>query len=239
VDVVTLANNHAMDQGATGLLDTMRCLEKAGVAVCGAGKDLDDAYRATILARDGVKVAFLGFTDVLPLGYPATPSSPGTTPGRSDLAAVTRAVAAAAKKGDYVVVSWHWNFEFTTSPSSLEVSEGRAAIDAGADLVVAHHPHVLQGIESYHGGLILYSLGDFVFDHCSGAMAETVVVKLKVDEERITAKLIPTKLAYDGTPSRAHGAQAASILGRMRSYSADLGTRVAIEDELGFVTVAR
>ncbi len=239
INVVTLANNHAMDQGASGLLDTLRWLRKHDVAACGAGKDLDDAYAPRVLETDGVEVAFLGFTDVVPVGYPATASSPGTTPGRSDVTAMKRAVARAAKRSDYVVVSWHWNFEFTTAPTTLELTEGKAAIDAGADLVIAHHPHVLQGIQAYHGGLIAYSLGDLVFDHCSGAMAETVLIKAEVNAKRIEAKLIPVALAYDGTPTRVRGAQAASILDRVQSYSAALGTKVVIRNDLGYITVKR
>jgi poly-gamma-glutamate capsule biosynthesis protein CapA/YwtB (metallophosphatase superfamily) len=239
INVVTLANNHAMDQGASGLLDTMKWLRKSDVAACGAGRDLADAYAPRVLDADGVEVAFLGFTDVVPAGYPATASNPGTTPGRSDVAAMKRAVAKAAKHSDYVVVSWHWNFEFTNAPSALELTEGKAAIDAGADLVLAHHPHVLQGIQTYHGGLIAYSLGDLVFDHCSGPMAETVIIKAEVNAKRIEVKLIPTALAYDGTPTRARGAQAASILGRVKSYSATLGTKVVIRDGLGYIAVKR
>lgn len=239
VNVVTLANNHAIDQGASGLLDTMKWLRKSDVAVCGAGKDLEDAYTPRIVKADGVAVGFLGFTDVLPVGYPATASGPGTTPGRSDVAAMKRAVAAAAKRSDYVVVSWHWNFEFTTAPSSLELTQGKAAIDAGADLVIAHHPHVLQGLQAYNGGLIVYSLGDLVFDHCSGPMAETVIVQAEVDAKRIAAKLIPVALAYDGTPARVRGEQAAAILERVKSYSAALGTKVAVKGDFGYVTVKR
>lgn len=239
INVVTLANNHAMDQGAGGLLDTMKWLRKYDVAACGAGKDLDDAYAPRVLEADGVEVAFLGFTDVVPVGYPATASSPGTTPGRSDVTAMKRAVAKAAKRSDYVVVSWHWNFEFTTAPTALELTEGKAAIDAGADLVIAHHPHVLQGIQAYHGGLIAYSLGDLVFDHCSGSMAETVIIKAEVKAKRIEAKLIPVALAYDGTPTRVRGSQAASILDRVQSYSAALGTKVVIRNDLGYITVKR
>jgi poly-gamma-glutamate synthesis protein (capsule biosynthesis protein) len=239
INVVTLANNHAMDQGASGLLDTLKWLRKQDVAACGAGKDLDDAYTPRVLETDGVEVAFLGFTDVVPVGYPATASSPGTTPGRSDVNAMKRAVAKAAKRSDYVVVSWHWNFEFKTAPTALELTEGKAAIDAGADLVIAHHPHVLQGIQVYHGGLIAYSLGDLVFDHCSGAMAETVLIKAEVNAKRIEAKLIPVALAYDGTPTRVRGSQAASILDRVQSYSAALGTKVVVKHDLGYITVKR
>ena len=155
INVVTMANNHAGDMGDSGLLDSIKYCEKEDIAVVGAGKDLKRAMAGTVLeTEDGVKDAFLGFTDVLPVGYPATPSSPGVAPGRADLGAVKQAIKAARKKADFVIVGWHWNFEYKRAPSYLEESEGKAAIDAGADIVFAHHPHLLDGMEAYHGGLI-------------------------------------------------------------------------------------
>ena len=127
INVVTMANNHAGDMGDSGLLDTIKYCEKNDIAVVGAGKDLDEAMKGTVLeTEDGVKVAFLGFTDVLPVGYPATSSSPGVAPGRADIGAVKKAVKAAAKKADFVIVGWHWNFEYKRAPSPLEESEGKA-----------------------------------------------------------------------------------------------------------------
>ena len=185
INVVTMANNHAGDMGDSGLLDSIKYCEKNDIGVVGAGKDLDEAMKGTVLeTEDGVKVAFLGFTDVLPVGYPATSSSPGVAPGRADIGAVKKAIKAAAKKADFVIVGWHWNFEYKRAPSYLEESEGKAAIDAGADIVFAHHPHLLNGVEAYHGGLIFYSLGNLVFSGFSGETAETVLVRAKVSEER-------------------------------------------------------
>ena len=83
-----------------------------------------------------------------------------------------------------MVVGWHWNFEYKRAPSALEESEGKAAIDAGADIVFAHHPHLLDGVEAYHGGLIVYSLGNLVFSGFSGETAETVLVRAIVTERR-------------------------------------------------------
>ncbi len=238
VDVVTMANNHAGDQGDSGLTDSLRHLRRAGLKVCGAGSDLATARLPRFFTVDGVRVAFLGFTDVLPVGFPATSSSPGTSPGRSDVAAVKQAVRDAAKKADYVVVGWHWNYELTTAPSSLEAAEGKAVIDAGADLVIGHHPHVLQGVQAYHGGLIAWSTGNLVFDHQSGPCAETMLVRARLSKTRIAVDLIPLTIAYDGRPKRTYGG-AASILGRVKSYSASLGTKVTIADDTGHVVVKR
>jgi gamma-polyglutamate biosynthesis protein CapA len=240
INVVTMANNHAGDMGDSGLLDSIEYCEKHDIAVVGAGKDLKEALGGTVLeTEDGAKVAFLGFTDVLPVGYPATSSSPGTAPGRADLGAVKRAIKAASKKADYVVVGWHWNFEYKRAPSYLEESEGKAAIDAGADIVFAHHPHLLDGVEAYHGGLIFYSLGNLVFSGFSGETAETVLVRAKVSEDGIDAQLVPVVGGGSGVPSLAKGSQADSILQRVQGFSEALDTNVKIAGGKGYVHLTR
>ena len=239
IDVVTMANNHAGDMGDSGLTDSIRYVRKAGIKVCGAGKDLADARAPRSFTVDGVKVAFLGFTDVLPIGFPATSSSPGTSPGRSDLGAVKAAVHAAAKKADFVVVAWHWNYELTTAPTSLESSEGKAVIDAGADLVIGHHPHVLQGVQAYHGGFIAWSTGNLVFDRMTGTLNQTMLVRAEVSKRRLDVDLVPVTIAYDGRPKVATGGTASTILSRVRSFSANLGTRVSIKGGVGHVYVKR
>jgi hypothetical protein len=240
INVVTMANNHAGDMGDSGLLDSIEYCEKNGIAVVGAGRDLKGALGGTVLeTKDGAKVAFLGFSDVLPVGYPATSSSPGTAPGRADIGAVKKAIKAAKKKADYVIVGWHWNFEYKRAPSYLEESEGKAAIDAGADIVFAHHPHLLDGVEAYHGGLIFYSLGNLVFSGFSGETAETVLVRAKVSEDGIDAQLVPVVGGGSGVPSLATGSQADSILQRVQGFSAALDTNVKIADGKGYVHLKR
>lgn len=240
IDVVTMANNHAGDMGDSGLLDSIAYCEKNDIAVVGAGEDLDEAMSGTILeTADGTKVAFLGFTDVLPVGYPATSSSPGVAPGRADIAAVARAVRAAARKADFVIVGWHWNFEYKRAPSALELSEGHAAIDAGADIVFAHHPHLLNGVEEYHDGLIFYSLGNLVFSGFSGETAETLLVRAKVSKGRIDAQLVPVVGGGSGVPTVVKGAQAESILQRFQGFSSALDTDVTVADGRGYVHIRR
>jgi poly-gamma-glutamate synthesis protein (capsule biosynthesis protein) len=240
INVVTMANNHAGDQGDSGLLDSIRLCKKQGIAVVGAGKDLETAMAGRVLTTDdGDEVAFLGYTDVLPVGYPATPTSAGIAPGRADLGAVKDAIRRADRRSDFVVVGWHWNFEYKRAPSSLEESEGKAAVDAGADLVLAHHPHLLDGVQAYHGGLIVYSLGNLVFSGFSGETAETILIRTRLSPRRLQATLVPVLISNAGVPSRARGADAERILQRVKGFSADLGTKVTIRDEKGYVYVTR
>lgn len=238
IDVVTMANNHAGDMGDSGLLDSFEYCEKSDIAVVGAGKNIRKAMAGVVLTSDdGARVAFLGFTDVLPAGYPATSSSPGTAPGRADLGAVKAAIRAARKKADYVVVGWHWNYEYKRAPSWLETKEGKAAIDAGADVVFAHHPHLLDGVEAYHGGLIVYSLGNLVFSGFSGETAETMLVRAKLSPEGVDAQLVPVVLSSSGVPTVAKDSRGESILNRVKSFSAALDTKVKISRGLGYVHV--
>jgi poly-gamma-glutamate synthesis protein (capsule biosynthesis protein) len=240
INVVTMANNHAGDMGDSGLLDSIKYCKQNDITVVGAGKDLKQAMGGSVLkTKDGAKVAFLGFSDVLPVGYPATSTSPGTAPGRADLGAVKAAIKAAKKKADYVIVGWHWNFEYKRAPTYLEESEGKAAIDAGADIVFAHHPHLLDGVEAYHGGLIFYSLGNLVFSGFSGETAETMLVRAKISEDGIDAQLVPVVGGGSGVPSLATGSEADSILQRVQGFSAALDTKVKISDGKGYVHVKR
>ncbi len=238
VDVVNMANNHTMDYHAAALLDTIRRLKKAGVAHVGAGANARAAHAPAYVVRHGVKVAFLGYSDVLPYGYVAG-TGPGIAAGRSSFSRVRSDVRHAARHSDFVVVAWHWNHEYTTAPGWLERSEGKAAIDAGADVVFAHHPHVLQGVQAYHGGLICWSLGNLVFGGFSGSPTESMLVQATVSKHRIEATLIPVHVSGYGVPTLAGGSLAHRILARIRAYSGKLGTRVVIHGDRGMVTVKR
>jgi len=253
INVVTMANNHAGDMGDSGLLDSIKYCENNDIAVVGAGRNLKEAQAGVVLKSDGgasavtsaggttraARTAFLGFSDVLPVGYPATSTSPGTSPGRADLNAVKKNIRAAAERADYVVVGWHWNFEYKRAPSYLESSEGKAAVDAGADLVIAHHPHLLDGVQAYHGGLIVYSLGNLVFGGFSGETAQTVLVRARVTPSSIDAQLIPVIVSGSGVPTLAGGSTGLSILQRIKTMSAALGTTVKIKGGRGYVHVTR
>ena len=238
-DVVTMANNHALDCQASALLDTIKRVNKAGVKVVGAGKNAAAAHTpAIITTKRGVKVAFLGYSDILPLGYTAG-SGPGIAGGRTNMAKVKADIRAAKRRADFVVVAFHWGIEYQQPPTQQQQSEARVAINAGADLVMSHHPHVLEGLEAYHGGLICYSFGDLIFDHVSRETGETILLRCIVSAKGITAKLVPVYADTNGIPSVQHGSSAAAILRRMKHLSAALGTKVRISGDTATVTVKR
>ena len=163
VDVVSLANNHSFDWGGAALCDTRRRLLERGIGVVGAGCSYDEANAPYLqVFDDGTSVGFLGYTSFL---YPegvATDTHPGIS--EYSLENMRAAIAALREKVAVVVVSVHWGGEYQAMSNARQRDTGRAFIDAGADIVVGHHPHTIQEVEEYNGGWILYSLGNFIFD---------------------------------------------------------------------------
>ncbi len=163
MDAVTLANTHARDAGTDALLDTCETLDAAGILHTGAGADLDAAKKPVIAELEGIRVGILGATRIIPeAGWAAGKNHPGML-ATYDAAVTLEEIRQMRTECDYVVVMVHWGIEREEMPKDYQRTLGRQYIDAGADLVVGSHPHVLQGIEYYQGKPIVYSLGNFVF----------------------------------------------------------------------------
>jgi len=162
-DVVTLANNHTLDQGWEGLSDTMDHLDDAGIRHVGAGRDDEEAFTPVYIESNGMTVAYIGVTNIVPVTtWKADKNHPGVAEAY-DLTRAKVAIQAARKLADVVVVMVHWGEELNERPVLRQTERGHAFIDAGADLVIGSHPHILQGFEHYKGKWIAYSLGNFVF----------------------------------------------------------------------------
>ncbi|QAY66421.1 CapA family protein [Paenibacillus protaetiae] len=177
LDLVTLANNHTLDQGVEGLLDTMKHLDEAGIQHVGAGHDDMEAFQPVIIEKNGIKIAYIGLSKVVPdVSWKADKNKPGV----AETYDTTRAVAAiksAKEQADLVVVMVHWGVERSDKPEAYQRDFAKQYIDAGADLIIGSHPHVLQGFEMYKGKWIAYSLGNFIFSaYPKGAAGETGVL---------------------------------------------------------------
>jgi poly-gamma-glutamate synthesis protein (capsule biosynthesis protein) len=171
-DIVSLANNHMGDYGREAFEDTIRRLRKANMAYTGAGWNAKEASQATTIEKNGISLGYLAFSDVGPEWMRAEEAYSGialvprsfSEVGIASVESVKKAVADAKKIHDIVVVSFHFGEEYQKEPGERQRSLAYAAIDAGAKIVIGHHPHVIQPIEEYHGGVIAYSLGNFIFD---------------------------------------------------------------------------
>ncbi len=233
---LSLANNHVLDYGAEALMDTVAALDDAGIGYAGAGADRAAAWKPAVATYGETTVAFLSFSHILPAGFIATDSKAGLAPGRTDMAAVTEAIRAAKAEHDYVIVSFHWGVEYVDDANGDQVRDGRAAVDAGADMVLSHHPHVIQGIEFYNGGLIAYSLGDFVFDHYSRKTGEAFILEAELGPHGVeNVRAVPVYLYSIGQPKVVNGTEATDILERLKRISGPHGTSVVIEGDIARV----
>ena len=190
-DVMAFANNHVLDYGEDAFAETMSLMDSLGVALVGGGMNLAQARKPVLIERGSLKVGFLAYCSVIPRGFEATASNPGVnpirahtayrpwrdlseypgTPPRIDtwaepahLARMKRDIRNLKKQADLVVVNHHWGTSMTHEVMDFEREIAHASIDAGADLVLGGHPHVLQAIEFYKDAPIVYSMGNLIFD---------------------------------------------------------------------------
>lgn len=163
IDAVTLANNHALDFGEEALLDSIAALDGAGILHTGAGVDLAEAKKPVETELDGIPVAVIGATRVIPVWSWAAGKNHAGMLSSYDATALLKEIQDQKERGKFVIVYVHWGVEKDEKPQEYQRTLGQQYIDAGADLVIGAHPHVLQGLEYYKGKPIVYSLGNFVF----------------------------------------------------------------------------
>lgn len=181
-DVVSVANNHAFDWGHGAFMDSQNYLDKLGIAHVGGGKDLVEARKPVIIERNGTKFAYLAYSEFAS----RNPVSGVPAVAPLDLELMKEDVASAKNVADVIIVSLHWGTEYATTSGPAQKEIARALIDSGVLIVAGHHPHVIQEVEKYHGGLISYSLGNFIFDqNFSAETREGLMLEVTVDRGEI------------------------------------------------------
>lgn len=233
-DVITVATNHAKDCGALGwgcdnqsLLDTLRYLSEAGIQPVGAGESLASARAPVIVERQGVRFAFLGVTEVGPETW-ASQSLPGTAPLSDEaLPAIIADIAAARAEADVVVVLTQWGIEYETAPTPDQMRWAGEMTAAGATLIVGNHPHVVQAVETFHGGqVVAYALGNFVFDQHPRLARQGVVFEAVFQGGALERwELHPIHIYNFHQPRWAEPGEAVAILTRIEAASAELPDR--------------
>jgi poly-gamma-glutamate capsule biosynthesis protein CapA/YwtB (metallophosphatase superfamily) len=160
--VLNLANNHAMDQGIEGLLNTQRYLAEKYLQGIGVGKNLDEAWRGRVFSTKGVKIGFIGasYSSLNDNGA----AKNNYVARIEDTARLKKSIEAMKANSDFVVVTMHAGTEYERTPNQSQIDFAHTAVDYGADLVIGAHPHWIQTTEKYKGKHIFYSLGNFVFD---------------------------------------------------------------------------
>lgn len=230
--VLSLANNHIMDYGATGLSDSIKYLDSNSILHTGAGMNLDSARKPAILDAAGSKVAFLSYSLTYPAEYFAGHTRYGTAPGYA--AFFRNDIKLARKHADHVVVSFHWGKELAEKPSPYQRRAARAAIDAGADVVLGHHPHVLQGIERYRNGLILYSLGNYAFGSRSRHADRSIIALISLNEGARNVEIIPLNVLnreVNFNPRPLQGSAGRQVVDRLARISEGMGTHFYLDSD--------
>jgi poly-gamma-glutamate synthesis protein (capsule biosynthesis protein) len=190
-DILSLANNHIFDYGREALEDTFLRLRDAGIDYLGGGFNEIEACSPKIKEIRGTKIAFLAFTN---LGSPFWQAKSDTSGicwlNKENL---ERGIKEAKNKADFVIVLFHFGNEYEKKPNIEQKDFAHFAIDSGADLIVGHHPHVIQEIEEYKGKYIAYSLGNFIFDQSfSKETMEGILLKVIIKNKKIK-EILPTK----------------------------------------------
>ena len=194
MDVLNLANNHSGDFGVTALLDTIHWVGHFGMKGVGAGRDLVHARRPRVVTRLGLRIAFVGFSDINPAGFGAGPHRPGTV--FASPRTVLRDVRRAARRADVVIATFHWGVERSTRPTGRQQGLARAALAGGASAVIGAHPHVLQPIVRRGRRVIAYSLGNFVWSAGSGVTSRTGILRLRLSTRGVERlRFLPARIS--------------------------------------------
>lgn len=266
VDIADIGNNHIIDYGEEGMLQTMALLDSLGIRRTGAGRDETEALRPTFLTARGVRLGFLGLSNRTGRQWNYQPflDAAASKPGFAYLLPhnLQAGLDAARAVADVSIVQLHSGDEYQTSPPArlpareppveadaiapgdpdvrfcVEPSPDdralrRLAIDLGADIVINHHPHVLQGFESHQGRLIAHSLGNFVFDLYYPETMPTIVLTLEVAKHGIIGCSLVPAWIDDNVPQPARGRLGREIMDRLADYSRPMGALVAVDAAAG------
>jgi poly-gamma-glutamate synthesis protein (capsule biosynthesis protein) len=215
-DVLSLANNHAMDFGPESLLQAIDLLETHGIETIGAGANESVARRPVIVTVNGIDIAFLAYVNVpVEVGgfdaqmWVAGKDNPGLSWANPEI--IDEDVTMATSLTDVVVVILHSGYEFIEQPSPEQIELARAAIDAGASLVIGHHSHLLQGVEFYKDGVIVYGLGNFAFD--MEGDRDSAILNVWLDQDGVrNLEYVPVTIGPGGQPGLATPRDSARIL---------------------------
>ncbi len=196
-DVLSFANNHVGDWGREAFVDTLSRFSSSRMRLIGAGLTRSEAEQVVVKEINGTRVGFLAFSDVGPHWIRATDTSPGILIASPE--DIDRIVRRASPEADILLVSFHFGDEYQTISNSRQRLLAHAAVDAGAHVVIGHHPHVGQEVEEYRGAIIAYSLGNFVFDQrFSDDTSKGLILALEIKDNRIVSfqKKVITFNAY-------------------------------------------
>lgn len=196
-DILSLANNHIMDYGENGLIDTLDCLDKLHINHIGAGSNISEASELEIIIVNNLSIGFIAYTSISPeTAYATTIKSGVAGLGNKN---VFDNIKNSRSKVDFLVVVTHWGIEYSLESNDYQIETGHKLIDSGADLVIGSHPHVMEPYEMYKGRYIFYSLGNFVFDQKHEVTKNSMAIKINLDNKSHVSSIEKINLIIDDT----------------------------------------
>lgn len=237
ITLVTLANNHSMDFGGEALAETLGNLSKNGITWIGAGENLSEARKMALYTIKGRRIAFLGYSLTQPVEFFAGPNRPGTAPGYEKF--MTADIASARSQADVVIVSFHWGKEASETVQAYQRTAAHKAVEAGADIIIGHHPHVLQGVERYRNGVIFYSLGNFTFASKGTTADVSAMIRLRLTDTQREAEILPLDILYRRVgfqPQLLSGKRAAAVIDTLNRLSQPFRTEIQTRDTTYFLS---
>lgn len=241
IDIASLANNHIMDYTGPALQDTLNALDGAGILHAGAGMNEAEADKIVEMTVNGASIAFFSWTDIVPDNFVAYDDQPGVASARLNMDDACKRVREAKETHDVVIVAMHWGIEYQDYIDDYtQRTPAHKLVDAGADVIVGNHPHVLEGVEFYNGSLIAYAHGNCVFRQAFeyGNTHESYVLDFDITENGIQ-NVVATPLYLDdtyGIPSVATGEQAQTTLSRLVEISDGMNTAFELRDDKAYIT---
>jgi poly-gamma-glutamate synthesis protein (capsule biosynthesis protein) len=218
-NVFCLANNHTFDYGEKAMLDTKRVLETNGFVTVGLGKTRQESAQARIIVKKGIKFAVLAYVNPVIEGVRHSKNFPG--PAYMDLGTIVSEIKQVRAKVDYVIVSLHWGAEYSFSPTADQQKIAYKIIDAGADLILGHHPHVMQTIEKYKDKYIVYSMGNFIFNPIREPGKQTFIFCCTFTKRKISSSYIVPIYIDKFRPNFAKGIQFSLITNKIKKDLVD------------------
>ncbi|MBP3198703.1 MAG: CapA family protein, partial [Butyrivibrio sp.] len=220
VDIVGLANNHAYDHGEQALLDTFDILDSVGVEYVGAGRNIDEAsHTVYYITESGMKIAFICATQIERLSNPDTKEATATSAGVFrclDDTLLLERIRQAKEKNAFVIVFVHWGTEGTSEIDYLQRDQSKEMVEAGADLIIGGHPHVLQKIDYVQGVPVVYSLGNYIFN--SKTLDTCMIISTIHTDGTVNLQMVPA-VQSGCSVNEAFDSEAQRIFNYMQSLS--------------------
>jgi poly-gamma-glutamate capsule biosynthesis protein CapA/YwtB (metallophosphatase superfamily) len=239
VNVVTLANNHLMDCGRSGVLETLDALSNASVFALGAGTNEQTAHEPVILQAGKMQIGLLAY--YWNRRTAATADRPGSAMDPPE--ALEADIRGLREHADRIVVTFHWGVPYEREPSLEDRAKARFAVDCGADAVVGHHPHIVQPFEIYRGCPIFYSVGNFAFGS-GNSRAEGLLVELRFEDYKTAANIYPLyvknrDLRVNYQPKVLAGRAAERVLTELMKISSDSAKFMKLQNGRGHIELSR